>query len=86
MQKTFLYGTFRIISVVPMNHIFYIFPNLSKINIFFQDSFGFNLAGLKFMKRQFEEKEEVMFFTDASDRQREKRKRKKQRAVLSFKT
>ncbi|XP_066562608.1 WD repeat-containing protein 3 [Amia ocellicauda] len=49
-----------------------------------RDVLGFNLAGLKFLQREIEDKEDVTFFADATDRFTEKkRKRKKrERAIL----
>ncbi|XP_028846956.1 WD repeat-containing protein 3 [Denticeps clupeoides] len=48
--------------------------------------FGFNSAGLQFLQREIEHKEDVMFFADATDRfEQKKRKRKKrERAILTL--
>ena len=43
------------------------------------------MAGLDFLKRQIEEKEEVTFFMDATDRFKDKKKREKKRAILTIK-
>ncbi|XP_064608523.1 WD repeat-containing protein 3-like [Liolophura sinensis] len=51
-----------------------------------KDRIGFNLAGLQFLKRHIEEDQEVQFFTDATDRRQEKRKKEKKRAVLTIHT
>lgn len=47
---------------------------------------GFNSAGLQFLQREIESKEDVMFFADATGRLGEKkRKRKKrERAILAI--
>lgn len=43
-----------------------------------QDVLGFNMAGLQFLKREIEAKDEVTFFADATERfEEKKRKRKK---------
>uniref|UniRef100_A0A672SJ83 WD repeat-containing protein 3-like n=1 Tax=Sinocyclocheilus grahami TaxID=75366 RepID=A0A672SJ83_SINGR len=51
-----------------------------------RDVLGFNSAGLQFLQREIESKEDVMFFADATDRfEEKKRKRKKrERAVLTI--
>uniref|UniRef100_A0A672Q5Q2 WD repeat-containing protein 3-like n=1 Tax=Sinocyclocheilus grahami TaxID=75366 RepID=A0A672Q5Q2_SINGR len=51
----------------------------------FQDVLGFNSAGLQFLQREIESKEDVMFFADATDRFEEKKRkrRKRERAVLT---
>lgn len=52
----------------------------------FQDVLGFNSAGLQFLQREMESKEDVMFFADATERFIEKRRkrRKRERAVLTI--
>lgn len=52
----------------------------------FQDVLGFNSAGLQFLQREIESKEDVMFFADATDRFEEKKRkrRKRERAVLTI--
>lgn len=57
-----------------------------KVSVSFQDCVGFNLAGLQFIQRQLEQKEEVTFFTDATDRFREKKKKQKKKAILTIKS
>ena len=52
----------------------------------FQDQVGFNLSGLQFLKQQIEEKDEVKFFMDATDRFQEKKKKAKKRAILAIHT
>lgn len=51
-----------------------------------RDLLGFNSAGLQFLQREIESREDVMFFADATDRfEEKKRKRKKrERAVLTI--
>lgn len=48
-----------------------------------RDQLGFNLAGLQFLKREIEAKEDVTFFADATNLFEEKKK-KKERAILAF--
>uniref|UniRef100_A0A8C2H2F4 WD repeat domain 3 n=1 Tax=Cyprinus carpio TaxID=7962 RepID=A0A8C2H2F4_CYPCA len=50
-----------------------------------RDVLGFNSAGLQFLQRELESKEDVMFFADATDRFEEKKRkrRKRERAVLT---
>lgn len=48
-----------------------------------KDILGFNSAGLQFLQREIESKEDVMFFADATDRfEEKKRKRKKRERVV----
>lgn len=48
-----------------------------------QDVLGFNMAGLQYLKREIEAKEEVMFFADATERfEEKKRKRKKKEKMV----
>ncbi|XP_072441340.1 WD repeat-containing protein 3 [Chiloscyllium punctatum] len=56
---------------------------IGKINEM-KDVLGFNMAGLQFLQREIEAKEDVSFFADATEKfQEKKRKRKKQeRAIL----
>ncbi|XDV30660.1 hypothetical protein PO909_033525 [Leuciscus waleckii] len=51
-----------------------------------RDVLGFNSAGLQFLQREMESKEDVMFFADATERFIEKRRkrRKRERAVLTI--
>uniref|UniRef100_A0A3Q3AYF8 WD repeat-containing protein 3 n=1 Tax=Kryptolebias marmoratus TaxID=37003 RepID=A0A3Q3AYF8_KRYMA len=51
-----------------------------------RDVMGFNGAALQFLQREIENKEDVMFFADASGRLEEKKKkrRKRERAVLTI--
>ncbi|XP_023931815.1 WD repeat-containing protein 3-like [Lingula anatina] len=51
-----------------------------------KDIIGFNMAGLQFLKQQMEQKEELKFFADATDRFSQKKKKQKSKAVLAFKT
>ncbi|XP_069744504.1 WD repeat-containing protein 3 [Narcine bancroftii] len=57
---------------------------IGKINEM-KDLIGFNLAGLQFLQREMEDKEEVTFFADATERFTEKKKKRKlrERAVLA---
>ncbi|NWI14038.1 WDR3 protein, partial [Crypturellus soui] len=49
-----------------------------------RDVLGFNMAGLQYLKREIEARDEVTFFADAADRFEEKRrKRKKEKMVLA---
>jgi U3 small nucleolar RNA-associated protein 12 len=48
-----------------------------------KDRVGFNLAGLRFLQQQLEEKTSVLLFADASTTQRHKKRR---RAVLTLRT
>ena len=52
----------------------------------FQDCVGFNMAGLQYVQQEIEQSEETMFFTDATDRYREKKKKQKKKAILAIKT
>ncbi|KAF2981634.1 hypothetical protein EK904_001096 [Melospiza melodia maxima] len=48
-----------------------------------RDVLGFNMAGLQFLKREIEAKEEVTFFADATERfEEKKRKRKKKEKMV----
>ncbi|XP_069491858.1 WD repeat-containing protein 3 [Ambystoma mexicanum] len=47
-----------------------------------KDVLGFNMAGLQFLKREIEAKEEVTFFADATDRFEEKRRKRKKKEKL----
>ncbi|KAM3861701.1 WD repeat-containing protein 3 [Diretmus argenteus] len=51
-----------------------------------RDVLGFNGAGLQFLQREMESKEDVMFFADATGRldEKKKKRRKRQRAVLTI--
>lgn len=51
-----------------------------------QDVLGFNMAGLQFLKREIEAKDEVTFFADATERFEEKKRKrkKKEKMVLSL--
>ncbi|KAJ7317722.1 hypothetical protein JRQ81_003884 [Phrynocephalus forsythii] len=51
-----------------------------------RDALGFNLAGLQFLKREIEAKEEVTFFADATEQFEEKKRKrkKKQKMVLTM--
>ena len=51
-----------------------------------QDTVGFNIAGLQFLKKHLEEKDEVMFFSDATKTYKAKKKKQKQKVILSIKT
>jgi len=53
--------------------------------VFFQDIIGYNLAGLRHLKQLMEEKEDVKFFADATDRYREKKRKIKKKAILAIK-
>ena len=55
-------------------------------DVFEQDTIGFNLAALQFLKHQIEEKEAVHLFTDATDTFKQKKKKQKKRAILAIKT
>ena len=46
---------------------------------------GFNLAALTFVKQHLEDKEQVMFFADATTRFRDKKRKAKKRALLTMK-
>ncbi|XP_072847846.2 WD repeat-containing protein 3 [Pogona vitticeps] len=50
-----------------------------------RDILGFNMAGLQFLKREIESKDEVMFFADATEQFEEKKRKrkKKQKMVLT---
>ena len=56
------------------------------LNYGFQDRVGFNLAGLQFVQSEIEQSQETIFFTDATDRFREKKKKQKKKAILAIKT
>ncbi|XP_054858997.1 WD repeat-containing protein 3 [Eublepharis macularius] len=48
-----------------------------------RDALGFNMAGLQFLQREIEAKDEVTFFADATDRfEEKKRKRKKKQKMI----
>lgn len=48
-----------------------------------QDVLGFNMAGLQYLKREIEAKDDVTFFADATDRfEEKKRKRKKKEKMI----
>ncbi|XP_034042043.1 WD repeat-containing protein 3 [Thalassophryne amazonica] len=51
-----------------------------------RDVMGFNSAALQFLQREIERKEDVMFFTDATGQleQKKKRRRKRERAILTI--
>ncbi|KAM8855469.1 WD repeat-containing protein 3 [Spinachia spinachia] len=51
-----------------------------------RDVMGFNSAALQFLQREIENKEEVMFFADATGQlaQKKKKRRKRERAVLTI--
>ncbi len=51
----------------------------------FQDLVGVNLAGLRFLKQQLEEKEQVTVFGDATDHFKQKRRKEKKKAILAIK-
>lgn len=51
-----------------------------------KDKIGFNKAGLEFIKRDIEQSEETMFFLDATDRFKEKKKKQKKKVILTIKT
>uniref|UniRef100_A0A663LRP4 WD repeat-containing protein 3 n=1 Tax=Athene cunicularia TaxID=194338 RepID=A0A663LRP4_ATHCN len=46
------------------------------------DVLGFNMAGLQFLKREIEAKDEVTFFADATDRFEEKKKKRKKKEKM----
>ncbi|CAF0782132.1 unnamed protein product [Didymodactylos carnosus] len=50
-----------------------------------RNNVGFNLAGLKFMKRKIEEQNDVVLFADATQRLSKKRKKAKSSAILTIK-
>ena len=52
----------------------------------FQDRIGFNLAGLQYIQHEIEESEQTMFFLDATDRFKIKKKKSKKKAILALKT
>ncbi|XP_074044659.1 WD repeat-containing protein 3 [Macrotis lagotis] len=47
-----------------------------------RDVIGFNMAGLEFLKREFEEKSEVEFFSDATNNLEDKKRKRKKREKL----
>ncbi|CAH1224432.1 WDR3 [Branchiostoma lanceolatum] len=53
-----------------------------------RDVVGFNLAGLQFLQREMEARDDVTFFADATERfqERKRKKRRKERAVLAIRT
>lgn len=51
-----------------------------------RDCVGFNLAGLQFLQQEIEQAEETVFFADATDRFKEKKKKQKKKAILAIKT
>ncbi|XP_006813674.2 WD repeat-containing protein 3 [Saccoglossus kowalevskii] len=60
---------------------------VSKVNEL-RDTIGYNMAGLKYIQRDIESKQEVQFFADATDRFQEKKRKqkKKERALLTMRT
>ncbi|KAK2138250.1 hypothetical protein NP493_8186g00003 [Ridgeia piscesae] len=50
-----------------------------------RDTVGFNIAALNFVKQQLEDKEQVTFFADATQRFKEKKRKAKKRALLTLK-
>ncbi|XP_078699593.1 WD repeat-containing protein 3-like isoform X5 [Branchiostoma floridae x Branchiostoma belcheri] len=53
-----------------------------------RDTVGFNLAGLQFLQRDLEARDDVTFFADATERfqERKRKKKRKERAVLAIRT
>ncbi|XP_064627988.1 WD repeat-containing protein 3-like [Lineus longissimus] len=51
-----------------------------------RERIGFNMAGLHFLKKQVEAKEEVMLFADATGNFKAKKKKEKKKALLTIKT
>ncbi|KAK3097407.1 hypothetical protein FSP39_009376 [Pinctada imbricata] len=51
-----------------------------------RDVIGFNMAGCQFLQKQIEQSQEVIFFSDATAKLKEKRKKQKKKAILSIKT
>ncbi|XP_074648521.1 WD repeat-containing protein 3-like [Tubulanus polymorphus] len=51
-----------------------------------KDVIGFNMAGLQFIKQQIEEKEETIFFADATGESRKKKRKQKKKVLLTLKT
>ncbi|KAH3725680.1 WD repeat-containing protein 3-like [Dreissena polymorpha] len=51
-----------------------------------RDRVGFNLAGLQFIQRDIELSEDTVFFMDATDRFKEKKKKSQKKAILAIKT
>lgn len=51
-----------------------------------QDVMGFNSAALQFLQREIESKEDVMFFSEATGKvnEKKKRRRKRERAILTI--
>ncbi|KAG9349697.1 hypothetical protein JZ751_028145, partial [Albula glossodonta] len=51
-----------------------------------RDVLGFNTAGLQFLQREIESKEDVMFFADATGRldEKKRKRRKRERAILTI--
>ncbi|NWX86563.1 WDR3 protein, partial [Nothoprocta ornata] len=47
-----------------------------------RDVLGFNMAGLQYLKREIEAKDEVKFFADATDRFEEKRRKRKKKEKM----
>ncbi|KAM4681903.1 WD repeat-containing protein 3 isoform 2-T2 [Amazona ochrocephala] len=47
-----------------------------------RDVLGFNMAGLQYLKREIEAKDEVTFFADATDRFEEKRRKRKKKEKM----
>lgn len=56
-------------------------PN-SVVLVCLQDVLGFNMAGLQYLKREIEAKDEVTFFADATDRFEEKRRKRKKKEKM----
>ncbi|XP_055954643.1 WD repeat-containing protein 3 [Patella vulgata] len=50
-----------------------------------RDQIGFNLAGLQFLKRRLEDRDQIQFFADATTTRR-KKKKKAEKVVLAIKT
>ncbi|CAH1798543.1 unnamed protein product, partial [Owenia fusiformis] len=51
-----------------------------------RDDVGFNMAGLQFLQQLYKEKEEVGFFSDATDKFKQKKKKAKKLTMLAIKT
>uniref|UniRef100_A0A8C3JR04 WD repeat-containing protein 3 n=1 Tax=Calidris pygmaea TaxID=425635 RepID=A0A8C3JR04_9CHAR len=71
---------------ITSNHMLVtVIENLKKTTIsrVSEDVLGFNMAGLQYLKREIEAKDEVTFFADATDRfEEKKRKRKKKEKMV----
>uniref|UniRef100_A0A672U6I7 WD repeat domain 3 n=1 Tax=Strigops habroptila TaxID=2489341 RepID=A0A672U6I7_STRHB len=61
-----------------------VIENLKKTTIsrVSEDVLGFNMAGLQYLKREIEAKDEVTFFADATDRFEEKRRKRKKKEKM----